>query len=138
MLIKLIKDKVITMYPFAKELDFDNYYLVNESYADGVVDVKVYYDISGVPSYYLLSRDMYIIKNECNHTMGRDNICLTCSEIPFETETRPCYNCKCYKTNTNMWPYCSKKLMTVTSTTLARYYIKDGTCFESKEARNES
>jgi hypothetical protein len=129
MRVKLDKDKFMVKYPFAKNIDFDSYYLVNGLYKDGVVNIIVYNGL-GVPHFYTLPKDMYIRKKECSHRRSKDDICLACSDVPFETETRPCSECTHYKTHTDMWPHCSKKLVNVTSTMLAHYYAKDGTCFE--------
>jgi len=72
--------------------------------------------------------------NECLHTITQNDHCIKCGEHVFETESRPCIDCKSYQMFACGWPHCNKKLMTLTRTMRVYYAIKEGTCFEVKEA----
>jgi hypothetical protein len=48
------------------------------------------------------------------------------------TETRPCSECKNFRSMLDGFSICNKKLMGVTTNMLVTYKVEEGSCFELK------
>jgi hypothetical protein len=135
MLIRLSEVRMKELYPEAKGLDFDKYYLVDTKFRDGSVYITVR-DTKHISQSYLLEKGDYIAKEEpCEHTFtDKEGKCIECGEHIWAMETRPCEECECFHEKPYKgWLKCGKHLCDVYKDGKVRYAVKDGTCFESGE-----
>ena len=125
MLIKLIEEKMSRQYPFAEGISYTDYYLVDTFYRDGSVSITTYDDLSDIPKNYLLTKDMYVAKDEP-------------LELMYETETRPCGECECFHEKPYKgWPTCQKIMFDAVKDGKICYPVKEGSCFEDGSDRRK-